>query len=447
MPFQRTLFVFVSAFLGPASFGALPARYEIVELPAFCNLSNPDDKTKCGLYSYGYGINDDGTVTGFAQGALIADSTDRDGDGNTTEEIRDFSVHAFRWSDGVLEDLGHLGKDESYGNAINNDGVVVGRSNLKVGTTETNTDIIQFRGFIATPNAEMAQISDPADVTINSLIATDIDSEGYVVGYVGARIISGDETYYTRGFVHSSADNSTTLIPALEEKAASVLRSVDSSVGIAVGYSIKNAKERAISVSLTNPAALNELGDLGGGSSTATDINKFGVIVGTSSINADGVTEGFVYDGSGTPAMTSIGVLNDDFPYSSAKAINDDGVVVGVSVYSGSPTTYRAIAYDTPNARLVNLNELIDCQDNLSERWTLVEAVAVNNSGQIIGYGVKGSTPRGFLLTPDSSGEAPTPCTPNEGEFENQSGGGTTVPWMYAVIGFLLLCRRRSNLS
>lgn len=440
MSFQRTIVSIVCAVSASTTFGALPTRYVVQELPAFCNPTTPDDVTKCGSFSYGNDINDSGVVTGYAQGAIVVDSEDRDGDGNTTEEIRDFSVHAFRWDNSTLTDLGDLGAGQSYGNAINNAGTVVGRTTLVTGTTEGGADVVEFRGFIAEAGEEMVQISDPDLISINSLIANDIDAAGYIVGTADAQVISDDNTFYSRGFVRSPIDNMVVLIPSLEEKTASILRAVESSRDIAVGFSIKDQKERAISVSLSNPSAIVEIGDLGGGNSSATDVNQSGVIVGASSIDSSGVTEGFYYIGDAVPQMKSIGVLNSDHRYSSAKAINDAGIIVGVSVESSSPTTYRAIAYDLSSDRLINLNSLIDCNQNLAERWTLVEAVAINNSGQIVGYGAKGNTLKGFLLTPDTSGTAPVTCAPNEGEFENQSGGGS---FALALLPMMLLLRRR----
>lgn len=446
MSFQRTIIAIVCAISASATSGALPTRYVIQELPVFCNPTTPDDATKCGSYSYGYDINDNGEVTGFAQGAIIVDSEDRDGDGNITEEIRDFSVHAFRWSNNTLSDLGDLEAGQSYGNAINNSGVIVGRSNIVAGTTEGGAEIIEFRGFAAEPGEEMVQIEDPASISINSLVANDIDSAGYIVGTVGVKLFNDDDTFYTRGFVRSPVDNTVILIPSLEETTASVLRAIESARDIAVGYSIKNEKERAISVSLSDPSAIVEIGDLGGGSSSATDVNQSGVIVGASSVDSSGVTEGFFYTSDGTPQIRSIGVLNPKYRFSSARAINDAGTIVGVSVESTSPTTYRAIAYDISSEKLVNLNNLIDCSQTLSERWTLVEAVAINNSGQIIGYGAKGNTSKGFLLTPDTSGAEPVACAPSEGDFENQSGGGGVQFWLSGLFITLLLFRRKACL-
>ena len=63
---------------------------------------------------------------------------------------------------------------------------------------------------------------------------------------------------------------------------------------------------------------------------------------------------------------------------------------------SGEGNSYAAFLYDHSNGTVANLNDLIDPASG----WRLIEAEAINDSGQIVGYGV---SPSGFgrpILTP-----------------------------------------------
>jgi len=75
-----------------------------------------------------------------------------------------------------------------------------------------------------------------------------------------------------------------------------------------------------------------DLGDLGGGSSLATDINNSNVVVGWSFL-ADGTQRAFRWTDS--TGMTDLGVL-PGHNYSRAISITDDGRIIGISGLGGS---------------------------------------------------------------------------------------------------------------
>ncbi|NQD38810.1 DUF3466 family protein [Permianibacter sp. IMCC34836] len=423
------------------AFAAVANKYDVVELPTLCDPANP---TKCGAFSFAYGINNAGTIVGTSNGPLVPDTGDIDGDGNVTEEIRDYVYHAFSLQSGTMADLGHLGKDESYAVSVNGAGEIVGRGN-KVTAVDGTTETVQIRAFRIPVGGSMTDLGVPVQ-TVGLVSATDVSDDGYVVGYATAQAISGDTAYYTRGFVFTPGGG-LTLIPALQDKTGSVLRAVNGAAGRAVGFSVKDGVSRAIQLELNTPNTLLDLQTLGGTSAEANDINALRQVVGRSYTTGNSKIEAFLYDESTTPVMRGLGQLGETFRFSQANAINSAGDIVGTAQASSGPTIYHATVFAsaTSSAKLVDLNLRIDCEASPSTRWTLTEAVGINDSGQIIGYGTRGTNVRAFLLTPNPNVDSiPTPCSPAEPEFENQSGGGVFAA-LFLPILLLVRTRRRTR--
>jgi probable HAF family extracellular repeat protein len=185
-----------------------------------------------------------------------------------------------------------------------------------------------------------------------------------------------------------------------------------------------------------------DLGVLGGDYSAAFGINNSGVIVGESDIVESGVTNvhAFVYTNAAPPTtMQDLKTLPGG-TYSSAKAINDSGVIVGESdtlvganVYThafvwrnGSMTDLQTLGGATSSASginsagqivgyatdanevscaflysgstMVNLNNFIPTASG----WTnLASAEAINDVGQIVGYGyLADGSFHAYLLSP-----------------------------------------------
>lgn len=130
----------------------------------------------------------------------------------------------------------------------------------------------------------------------------------------------------------------------------------------------------------------HDLGTLGGSNSQAFDINNSRHVVGVAETSA-GQPHGFLFTldlNANVLSRTDLGVLGGGYSY--AYGINNSDVVVGAS--NGAAFRWQA-------GTIADLNSLIPACTN----WRLDAARAINDNGQIVGAGLHEGQPRGFLLT------------------------------------------------
>lgn len=128
------------------------------------------------------------------------------------------------------------------------------------------------------------------------------------------------------------------------------------------------------------------LGTLGGNTDNPYDINDFDQIAGSCKL-PNGEIRAVIWGQDRT--AQSLGTLGGTF--SSSRAINNDGVAVGVS-RDGSGRE-RAFMYS--DNQMIDLNTIVGNSD-----WEFLEAVDINNSGQIVGRGKLNGLDQNWLLTP-----------------------------------------------
>lgn len=125
----------------------------------------------------------------------------------------------------------------------------------------------------------------------------------------------------------------------------------------------------------------------------ALDINNAGRVTGA--IRAKGSSSYRAYTWTKGGGMTDLGVLAGQTS-TYGVSINDAGAVVGHSD-RGAPYDERAFLW-TPEKGMVDLNSLVSLPPN----FVLTNALAINDAGQIVGFGEEyGITRRAFLLTPN----------------------------------------------
>jgi probable HAF family extracellular repeat protein len=137
-------------------------------------------------------------------------------------------------------------------------------------------------------------------------------------------------------------------------------------------------------------AVVAELGTLGGSYSWAQGMNDAGLVVGNSTTSA-GWMHAFLYAGGTLIDLGTLGGGN-----SGAYDVNELGWIVGYSHLESG----ESVAFLYADGVLHDLNRMIG-----GSGWTLEEALAVNNAGQIVGTGLFGGERRGFRLDPLAAGD------------------------------------------
>jgi probable HAF family extracellular repeat protein len=134
-------------------------------------------------------------------------------------------------------------------------------------------------------------------------------------------------------------------------------------------------------------STIRDLGVLKGDNfSFARGINNNGQVVGGSS-NGD-TTRAFLYKGK----MKDLGSLGGSL--TRADGINNRGQIVGFSLIHGDGAVHGFLFSED---KMQDLNKLVPAHSG----WTLGEAFAINDNGQIVGSGTApNGENRAFLLTP-----------------------------------------------
>ena len=288
--------------------------------------------------SYGFGINATGEVVGRSYTTQTVQF--KCGRHICTAHIS----HPFSWSAGQITDLGTLGGTFSEARAVNGNGDIVGGSN--------------GQAFLV-HNGKMNSLGAGEAYGINDFGEIAGNSSQHAFLFSGGKLTTlPDLSSYAGGLSGASGINNSHQI---------------------VGGS-DNAQGYGHAVMWSN-GTISDLGTLGGTQSAAYAINDLGQVTGWAHTVSE-ATHVFLWS-NGT--MSDLGTFGLD-PV--GEAINIHGVIVG---QSGNGAWIRSAG------TFQNLNNLIQPGSG----FTLTDATAINDSGQIVanGYNSIGQT-HAFLLTP-----------------------------------------------
>lgn len=293
------------------------------------------------LDSKAYGINAAGQVVGVSSDLLG-------------------KKHAFLW-DGSMRDLGVLpNTTESFAYAINDAGQVTGVS-MSLGSM--------------TPRAFLWQNNTMAD--IGGFTPRAINNNGDVAGAMITK--RNNVEWYDRACLWRNG--TLTNLGTLSGNNSYAYGINDAGQVAGISFTANDANSRAF---LWNSGAISDLGTFGGTNSQAYGISSRYVV---GYANATGEAQHAVLYTLGTSGgantSTDLGTLSA--PYSYAYAVNSKAQVVGTS----------GQAFIWQNGALFDLNMLLPPDSG----WMLEAASAINEKGQIAGWGKQYGLTRAFLIS------------------------------------------------
>ncbi len=274
---------------------------------------------------------------------------------------------AFLWSQGNMR---RLGKFSVYD--INSRGQVVGFKETGAGQEQPllmNKGHTTLLGMLPGATSTYGyRINDHGQVVENALAGSRLQSRAFV--WSGHRLWP---LWTLPGFASCQAE------------------AINSSGVVAGGATGPDGIQHAC---LWRHGYMTNLGTLPGGKgSFAEGIDKKGDVVGSSQTVAGALTHAFLWREG---RMRDLGVM-DGWPQSEAAAINDRGQIVGnVERLASKSAQKEGHAFLWQRGRMSDLNDLIGPHSG----WVLLDAVDINNRGQIVGNGIFEGRHRAFLLTP-----------------------------------------------
>lgn len=280
------------------------------------------------------------------------------------------SIDAFLYRGADPLDLGTLGGIRAVGRGINNSGYVVGFSTVNI-----NPDPPTHAFF----SAPVTSLVDLGTLGGKNSFAFGINNNGQVVGM--ANTASGD----THAFVYNPWSGMVDLNVFLPTNVGYTLTSAggtNDADQITGSADIRTPRVTKPFVYTPDKGVL--IIDTPGLFATGTGINNYGEISGFE-VSSSGEARAFLY--SPESNLTLLGVL-PGASESTARGLNNAGQVVGDS--SG-----RAFLY-TRSEGIIDLNTRIP---NVAG-WSLAVATAINDLGEVSGFGQHNGQEHAFLLRP-----------------------------------------------
>jgi probable HAF family extracellular repeat protein len=346
----------------------------------------------------------------------------------------------FTWSGSVmaqeglysLTDLGNLGGPRIYNVDINDVGKIVG-----CGETEIITDGRIWKAFVEDQSKIKPLFNDgnirssANSINRGGVIAGHKDGKAFLIGNTGvftdlgsvlddpvnwgisvnaaSKVVGYSIGSYDRGVLWENSSPNVYGVTDIGNLGGFTTQALGiNDADQIVGFSInsKGSSQAFLWQRIGGNSSMTPLGVLPGFSdSTATRINNKGEVIGYSWKSDSGITNACIWrsDSLATPINLQNFSTLENITNSQAFGINDKSVVVGVFILDGQE---RAFIWDGVNG-MRDLNSLIPAGSGM----TLSVAYAINNKGQIVGYGQKTGSGNAsvFLLTPPAVDEPSMP--------------------------------------
>lgn len=216
--------------------------------------------------------------------------------------------------------------------------------------------------------------------------ATDINASGEVVGWSDMKNEVAQAWRWSGGKLLR--------LPAPAGKPHSNASSINDSGQIA-GFASDTSNSPVTRAVLWERGRVKEMGTLGGKFSVASSINNPGQVAGEAA-TSKGEIHAFLWQKG---KMTDLGTLGGKDSH--ARDLNNLGQVVGTAgtgrsrtTAGGAVQTQRAFLWEKGN--MLDLNKLMPAGSG----WELVEAAAINDRAQIVGWGLYKGNQRPFILVP-----------------------------------------------
>jgi probable HAF family extracellular repeat protein len=271
---------------------------------------------------------------------------------------------AFQWDFGVMTPLPTLGGTNSTFGGINKRGEVAGiaenahrDASCRPGASVNGTgpQVLDFEAVIWGPSpGQIRELSTLGQDTVG--MAFGINDSGQTVGVSGTC--------------------ANTVLPGFVAAPHAVFWDKDGAV-----HSLPNLGGSAPDTSVLGPG------------NVAFAINEHGIIAGQSTLRDNTTFHPVLWEDG---IIADLGVLPGDL-VGAGLDINNAGEVVGASVSAPGPATGNPRAYLWKNGVMADLNTLIPANSPLY----LLTAFAINDSGEIVGFGVTDDGElHGFLASP-----------------------------------------------
>ncbi|MEA5112553.1 MAG: hypothetical protein VB050_00850 [Geobacteraceae bacterium] len=272
------------------------------------------------------------------------------------------SGNLFLYDNGTVQELGTFGGalTNVYGISINNNGLIAVTANSKKGYVyDSRTGNLLDMGFTGS-SMNTFSINDSGQVA-GSYFNTQMRNFVYQNGVMTDIGNWGQAQAYSYPVLNNTGKIAGTAANVYGDNAKSYISDIDGKTAVSV------------------------LGDLGGSYSFVRGMNDFGDVVGQSS-PISGSDHAFVYTAGSMKDLGSLGGL------SIAYDINNQGQIIGF--YEDANKVRHSFIYE--NGAMSDLTSLLTAGSG----WDLSYAMALNDQGQIIGYGKLNGVTHGYLLSP-----------------------------------------------